>query len=197
MIEIPIRQDIGSSGCRWICLPKAEDLARSRSSRDEADIQVLHSLPRPLLDPYQDLTHLRLTSRFRKSNAPLIDYLTTKLAYLTILLDDARSKPMSSFPASSAAFVTFRDARTARLALKVLDNHPKRRLACKAQPAPNWVELLWPRLGLSVYRSEFVRGWVVFVGVWAFTLAWVSISPPSSRTMVIGESGLLPRSMIR
>jgi hypothetical protein len=135
----------------------------------------MHNLPRQLLDPYQALTHLSFTSRFRKTNAPLIDYLTTKLAYLTILLDDARAKPMSSYPASSAAFVTFRDARTARLALKVLENHPKRRLACHTQPAPDWAELLWPRLGLSVYRSEFVRGWVVFIGVWAFTLAWVSL----------------------
>lgn len=134
----------------------------------------MHNLPRELIDPYQALTHLSFTSRFRKTNAPLIDYLTTKLAYLTILLDDARAKSMSSYPASSAAFITFRDARTARLALKVLENHPKRRLACRAQPAPHWSELLWPRLGLSVYRSEFVRGWVVFVGVWAFTLAWVS-----------------------
>lgn len=136
--------------------------------------EVLHRLPRELLDPYQSLTHLPITSAFRKTNAPLIDYLTTKLAYLTLLLDEARSKPLEDFATSSAAFVTFRDARTARLALRVLNNHPKRSLACHTHPAPNWVEILWPRLGRSVYRSGFVRGWVVFLGVWAFTLAWVS-----------------------
>jgi hypothetical protein len=137
-----------------------------------AHIQVLHALPRELLDPYQSLTHL--TSLFRDQNAPLIDYLSTKLSYLTLLLDEARSKPLSSYAASSTAFVTFKDARTARLALKILDSHPKRSLACHTMPAPDWTNLLWPRLGKSVYRSEFVRGWVVYLGVWAFTLVWVS-----------------------
>jgi len=139
----------------------------------QVDDQVLHALPRELLDPYQALTHL--TSLFRDQNAPLIDYLTTKLSYLTLLLDEARSKPLSSYSASSTAFVTFRDARTARLALKILDSHPKRSLACHTMPAPDWTNLLWPRLGKSVYRSEFVRGWVVHLGVWAFTLAWVCV----------------------
>lgn len=103
----------------------------------------------------------------------MIDYLTTKLSYLTLRLDEARAKPLSSYSASSTAFVTFKDARTARLALKILDSHPKRSLACHTVPAPDWTELLWPRLAKSVYRSEFVRGWVVYIGVWAFTLVWV------------------------
>ncbi len=134
--------------------------------------QVLHALPRELLDPYQSLTHL--TSIFRDQNAPLVDYLTTKLSYLTVLLDDARSRPLSSYSTSSTAFVTFKDAKTARLALNILDSHPRRSLACHTTPAPDWTDLLWPRLGKSVYRSEFVRGWVVFFGVWIFTLIWVS-----------------------
>ena len=138
-----------------------------------ADCQVLHSLPRELLDPYQALTHLKVTSAFRKKNAPLVDYLTTKLSYLTALLDEARDKPLSSYPAASTAFVVLKDARTARLALKILDSHPKRALACHTLPAPDWTDLLWPRLGKSMYRSELVRGWVTFLAVWAFTLAWV------------------------
>ena len=133
--------------------------------------QVFHRLPKPLLDPYQALMHLPITAAFRKTNAPTIDYLTTKLAYLTMLLDEARSKPLEDFSSSSAAFVVFKDARTARYALRVLDNHPTRTLACHTQAAPNWVEVLWPRLGTSVYRSGIVKGWVVFLGVWAFTLA--------------------------
>ena len=52
---------------------------------------MLHSLPRELLDPYQSLTHLKATSVFRNQNAPLIDFLTTKLAYLTSLLDQLRA----------------------------------------------------------------------------------------------------------
>lgn len=107
-------------------------------------------------------------------NPPLIDYLTTKLSYLTHLLTESLSKPLESYATASTAFVTFRDAKTARLVLKILDSHPKRSLACKTVPAPDWTDLLWPRLGKSVYRSEFVRGWAVYLGVWAFTLAWVS-----------------------
>lgn len=110
----------------------------------------------------------------RKRNAPLIDYLTTKLVYLTMLLDEAREKDLSDYQAASTAFVIFKDARTARLALRILDSHPKRSLACHTEPAPDWTDLLWPRLGRSVYRSELVRSWVTFVAVWAFTLAWVS-----------------------
>ncbi|OCF73930.1 hypothetical protein I204_05778 [Kwoniella mangroviensis CBS 8886] len=132
---------------------------------------ALHSLPRECIDPYQSLTHL--TSLFRDQNAPLIDYLTTKLSYLTMLLDESRSRPLSSYTPSSAAFVTFKDAKTARLASKILDSHPKRSLACHAVPAPDWTDILWPRLGKSTYRSEFVRGWVVYLGVWAFTLVWI------------------------
>ncbi|WVF70906.1 hypothetical protein IAT40_005701 [Kwoniella sp. CBS 6097] len=132
---------------------------------------ALHTLPRELIDPYQSLTHL--TSLFRDENAPLIDYLSTKLEYLTMLLNEARSRPLHSYPASSAAFVTFKDAKTARLAHKILDNHPKRSLACHTTPAPDWTDILWPRLSRSVYKSEFVRGWIVHFGVWAFTLIWI------------------------
>ena len=126
-----------------------------------------------MLDPYQALTHLKVASIWRDKNAPLIDYLTTKLVYLTMLLDDARDKELDEYQAASTAFVSFKDARTARLALRILDNHPKRSLACHTLPAPDWTDLLWPRLGRSVYKSELIRSWVTFIGVWAFTLAWV------------------------
>ncbi|KAK4684446.1 calcium permeable stress-gated cation channel, partial [Tremellales sp. Uapishka_1] len=155
--------------------PFVDDTSTERGEGDNEDGEtvwdVLHSLPRELIDPYQSLTHV--SSLFRKSNAPLIDYLTTKLCYLTSLLNEARSKPLASYPAASTAFVTFKDAKTARLALKILDSHPRRSLACHTAPAPEWTDLLWPRLGKSVYRSEFVRGWVVSLGVWAFTLVWI------------------------
>jgi lipopolysaccharide export LptBFGC system permease protein LptF len=98
-----------------------------------------------------------------------------------MLLDDARDKDLEEYQAASTAFVSFKDARTARLALRILDNHPKRTLACHTLPAPDWTDLLWPRLGRSVYRSELVRSWVTFFAVWAFTLAWVCLSQQSSR----------------
>ncbi|OCF45349.1 hypothetical protein I317_00872 [Kwoniella heveanensis CBS 569] len=143
----------------------------SRPAKHATVWDALHSLPRELIDPYQSLTHL--TSLFRDENAPLIDYLSTKLEYLTMLLNEARSRPLDSYPASSAAFITFKDAKTARLAHKILDNHPKRSLACHTTPAPDWTDILWPRLSKSVYKSEFVRSWIVFFGVWAFTLIWI------------------------
>ncbi|EIW72492.1 hypothetical protein TREMEDRAFT_66911 [Tremella mesenterica DSM 1558] len=133
--------------------------------------EVLHSLPRELLDPYQALTHL--SSLFRKENAPLIDYLTTKLNYLTLLVDEARSKSLDAYPPSSTAFVTFKDASTARVALSILPGHPKRSLACHTCSAPDWTDLLWSRLAKSTYRASFVRGWIVFLGVWLFTLIWI------------------------
>ena len=92
-----------------------------------------------------------------------------------MLLDEACAEPLSSYAAASTAFVTFKDAKTARLALNVLDSHPKRSLACHTVPAPDWTDLLWPQLGKTVYRAEFVRKWVIYLGVWAFTLAWVSL----------------------
>ncbi|KAL7420668.1 hypothetical protein Q5752_004619 [Cryptotrichosporon argae] len=151
--------------------PYVGDAAVERGEGGQTVWDVLHSLPRELLDPYQSLTHL--TSLFRGQNAPIIDYLTTKLSYLTLLLDEARAKPLSTYQPSSSAFVTFKDAQTARLAVKLLDTHPKRSLACKSVPAPEWTDLLWPRLMKSVYRAAFVRGWAVYLGVWAFTLIWI------------------------
>lgn len=144
-----------------------------RGEGEQTVWDALHSLPRELLDPWQKLMHLKITSPLRKENAPQIDFLTTKLLFLTGLLDDARSKAMADYGSSSAAFVTFRDARTARLAAKILPVHPRRSLACNTAPAPDWTDILWPRLEKSVYKSSFVRGWVVFLAVWAFTLAWI------------------------
>nr|XP_018267046.1 uncharacterized protein I303_01029 [Kwoniella dejecticola CBS 10117]OBR89204.1 hypothetical protein I303_01029 [Kwoniella dejecticola CBS 10117] len=143
----------------------------SAGKMDTTVWDALHALPRELIDPYQSLTHI--TSLFRDQNAPLIDYLTTKLSYLTMLLDESRSRPLSDYSPSSAAFISFKDARTARLAAKILDSHPKRSLACHAVAAPDWTDILWHRLGKTTYRSEFVRGWVVYLGVWAFTLVWI------------------------
>ncbi|WWD17764.1 hypothetical protein CI109_102205 [Kwoniella shandongensis] len=144
---------------------------------------ALHGLPRELIDPFQSLTHL--TSLFRNQNAPLIDYLTTKLNYLTVLLEEAKNRPLESYPAASTAFVTFKDAKSARLAHKILDSHPKRSLACHTAHAPDWTDLLWPRLGKSVYRSEFVRGWAVYLGVWAFTLVWVASAITSLAPVIL------------
>lgn len=147
------------------------DTPSQKGQSDDTVWDVLHALPRELLDPYQALTHL--TSFMRKENAPLIDFLTTKLNYLTILLEEAKSKSIDCYAPSSTAFVTFKDAETARAALAYLESHPKRTLACHTTPAPDWTDLLWPRVSKSAYRSNYVRSWVVFLGVWAFTIVWI------------------------
>jgi len=108
-----------------------------------------------------------------------------------MLLDDARDKELEEYQAASTAFVSFKDARTARLVLRILDNHPKRSLACHTLPAPDWTDLLWPRLGRSVYRSELIRSWVTFFGVWAFTLAWVRYLGTSTLTTDLSRLILL------
>ncbi|ODN77902.1 hypothetical protein L202_05008 [Cryptococcus amylolentus CBS 6039] len=140
---------------------------------DDTIWDILHSVPRECLDPFQELTHSPIIAPFYKNNAPKIDYLTLKLNYITDLIDEAQSTPVEDYPAASTAFATFKDAKTARLALKILDSHPKRTLSCRTTAAPEWTDLLWPRLYKSAYRSEFVRGWVVNLGVWAFTLVWI------------------------
>nr|ODN96786.1 hypothetical protein L204_03495 [Cryptococcus depauperatus CBS 7855] len=154
-----------------ILVEKLSRFTEERPPQDETVWDALHSIPREYLDPYQELTYV--TSFFHKHNAPIIDYLTTKLSYLTMLLSEARSRPLDEYSAASTAFVTFIDAKTARLALKILDSHPKRAFACKAIAAPDWTNILWPRLSKSVYKAEFVRGWAVHIGVWAFTLIWI------------------------
>jgi hypothetical protein len=54
-----------------------------------------------------------------------------------------------------------------------MDSHPRRRLACDVSAAPDFRDLEWARLMRLTYRTEFVRGWVVALGVWAFTVVWI------------------------
>ena len=41
-----------------------------------------------------------------------------------------------------------------------------------SRPAADFRDLDWVRLMRNTYRTEFVRSWVVALGVWAFTVVW-------------------------
>lgn len=113
---------------------------------------VLYSLPRQSLDPYQPLVHLQ--ALFRNSTVPSIDYYTAKLGLLTQLITDARSRKVADYPPVSTAFVTFGDPKTARRACKYLAVHPSNPLACLVTPAPEYEDLDWTRIMKSTYRVE-------------------------------------------
>ena len=132
---------------------------------------VLHSLPRDYLDPYQPLTNVN--TLFRGATVPSIDYHTAKLGLLTSLINENRSRPLVDYTPASTAFVTFHNPRDALRAVKFLPCHPSNPLVCLVEMAPDWRDLDWDRVGKSTFTGEFIRDWVVKLGVWGFTLFWV------------------------
>ena len=132
---------------------------------------VLHSLPRDYLDPYQPLTNVK--TLFRGAMVPSIDYHTAKLGLITSLINENRSRPQVDYTPASTAFVTFHNPRDALRAVKFLPCHPDNPLACLVEMAPDWRDLDWERVGKSTFTGEFIRDWVVKLGVWGFTLFWV------------------------
>ncbi|GJJ10885.1 hypothetical protein Clacol_005113 [Clathrus columnatus] len=138
---------------------------------DQTIWEILHSLPRTYLDQYQPLTSLRRL--FRGKSVPAIDYYTTRLAYLTALIHDDKSRPIEDYHATSTAFVTFSNIGDARRAVKYLQTHPSNPLACLVVPAPDIRDLDWPRIMKSSFTGEFIKDWVIELGVWAFTLSWI------------------------
>ncbi|KJA17998.1 hypothetical protein HYPSUDRAFT_45721 [Hypholoma sublateritium FD-334 SS-4] len=133
--------------------------------------EALLSLPRTSLDAYQPLVNL--SHLFRGKVVPSIDYYTAKLNLLTSLITENRSKAASDFDAVSTAFVTFSDPSDARRACKYLAVHPNNPLACLVTMAPVYQDIDWIRVMKSTYRAEFVKDWVVNIGVWGFTLFWL------------------------
>lgn len=133
--------------------------------------EVLLSLPRRTLDPYQPLVNLR--TYFTDKLVPSIDYYTVKLNYTTSLIIEQRAKALEEFPATSTAFVTFADPKDARRACQYLAVHPSNPLACMVTMAPSYHDLDWHRLMKSSFEAEFIKDWVVNMGVWAFTIFWI------------------------
>lgn len=133
--------------------------------------EVLHNIPRHDLDAFQPL--IRLNSLFRGATVPAIDYYTTKLGLLTALINESRSKPTSGFLPASTAFVTFANPQDALKAIRLLPSHPKNPIACLVTPAPEFSDLDWSRLMTKTYTGEFLKDWVVDIGVWGFTCLWI------------------------
>lgn len=123
------------------------------------------------MDPYQPLTRKLGTSK--TVNAPLIDFLASKLKIITEAMEALKEKPITEFTASSSAFVTFKSGKLARRALKELSTHPLYAMGCRTQAAPDYSDLIWPRLNRSVFRADQVRGWVIAIALFFITLLWM------------------------
>ncbi|TFK52586.1 hypothetical protein OE88DRAFT_1678721 [Heliocybe sulcata] len=143
-----------------------------RGHKDEKTIwDALLSLPRSTLDAYQPLIHL--SALFRGKTVPSIDYYTAKLGLLTALITENRARALADYDPCSTAFVTFTNPDDARKACKYLAVHPENPLACMVTMAPSYEDIDWIRLMKSTFRAEFVKDWVVDVGVWMFTVFWL------------------------
>lgn len=133
--------------------------------------EALLSLPRSTLDAYQPLIHL--SALFRGRAVPAIDYYTAKLDILTSLITEKRAKAANGYESMSTAFITFADPADARKACKFLAVHPANPLHCFVTMAPAYEDLDWIRLMKPTFRVEFVKDWLVNLGVWGFTVFWV------------------------
>lgn len=113
---------------------------------------VLHSLPRRALDPYQPL--IRLRTLFHNTTVASIDYYNAKYALLTNLITEHRAKAVVDYDPVSTAFVTFADPRDARRACRYLAVNPDNPLACFVTMAPGYEDLDWTRVMKASYRVE-------------------------------------------
>ncbi|KAK7048413.1 CBM1 domain-containing protein [Favolaschia claudopus] len=132
---------------------------------------ALLSLPRSSLDAYQPL--INLSHLFRGKIVPSIDYYTAKFNLLTSFITENRAKAVADFDPVSTAFVTFADPADARRACNYLAVHPNNPLQCLITMAPAYQDLDWIRVMKSSYNGEFVKDWVVNIGVWGFTVFWL------------------------
>ncbi|KAJ7366938.1 hypothetical protein DFH08DRAFT_835992 [Mycena albidolilacea] len=133
--------------------------------------EALLSLPRSSLDAYQPL--INLSHLFRGKIVPSIDYYTAKFNLLTSFITENRAKAVTDYDPVSTAFVTFANPADARRACKYLAVHPNNPLQCLVTMAPAYQDLDWIRVMKSSYNGEFVKDWVVNLGVWTFTVFWL------------------------
>lgn len=114
--------------------------------------EALFSLPRSTLNSYQPLIYL--SALFRGRAVAAIDYYTTKVNFLTSLIEENRSRAVVDFEPVSTAFVTFANPDDARRACKYLAVHPKNPLACLVTMAPDYEDLDWVRVMKQTYKAE-------------------------------------------
>ncbi|KAK2465349.1 hypothetical protein APHAL10511_002703 [Amanita phalloides] len=150
----------------------------SRSS-SQSNSQVPHrtiwdallSLPRNTLDAYQPL--ISLNYAFAGQFVPKIDYYTIRLGRVSERIAEKRSKPTSDYEPVSTAFVTFAEPADARRACKYLAVHPENPLACLVTMAPAYEDLDWMCVMKPSFNTEFLKNWVIDIGVCTFTLFWL------------------------
>ncbi|KIY72425.1 DUF221-domain-containing protein [Cylindrobasidium torrendii FP15055 ss-10] len=166
-----LRQE-GSSDSDEAGEPRSTYPPTHEPKHNEATVwDALLSLPRSALDAYQPL--INLSHLFRGKTVPSIDYYTAKLNLLTSLITENRAKHASEYDPVSTAFVTFADPADARRACTHLAVHPDNPLTCLIQMAPEYQDIDWIRVMKSSFDAEFVKDWVVSLGVWAFTVFWL------------------------
>ncbi|KAH9936413.1 uncharacterized protein B0H18DRAFT_1091982 [Fomitopsis serialis] len=132
---------------------------------------ALLSLPRSTLEAYQPLT--RLSTLYRGQVVPTIDFYTAKLQLLSSVITEKRARAPGEYEPMSTAFVTFEDPADARRACKYLAVHPLNPLQCFVTMAPSYEDLDWNRLMKPTFQVEFVKDWLVNIGVWGFTVFWI------------------------
>ncbi|CAK5284161.1 unnamed protein product [Mycena citricolor] len=142
-----------------------------RHAQGQTIWDALLTLPRSSLDAYQPLVHL--SHLFRGKIVPSIDYYTAKFNLLSSFITENRAKSLADYDPVSTAFVTFADPEDARRACKYLAVHPNNPLTCLITMAPAYQDIDWIRVMKSSYNGEFVKDWVVNMGVWTFTIFWI------------------------
>ena len=136
-----------------------------RAKHQEGTVwDALLALPRSSLDAYQPL--VKLSHLFAGKLVPSIDYYTAKSNLLTSLITENRASAVSNYRPVSTAFVTFADPADSRKACKHLAVHPNNPLACLVTMAPMYQDIDWIQVMQSTYNVEFVKDWVVNIGVW-------------------------------
>ncbi|KIL63242.1 hypothetical protein M378DRAFT_80006 [Amanita muscaria Koide BX008] len=127
--------------------------------------EALLSLPRSCLKRHQP--------RASPYSYADIDILTARLEVLTSNITQHRAKAPEEYDPVSTAFVTFGEPIEARRACMYLAAHPNNPLACIVTMAPAYEDLDWMSVMKPSFINEFIKDWVVSIGIWGFTLFWL------------------------
>jgi len=107
------------------------------------------------LDIYQPLIYLEQV--FQNQIILSIDYWTTRLNYVTMLVKEHHDKSLISFEPVLTVFVTFSDPADTRRACRYLAAHLNNPLSCLVTKAPIYSNLDWMRAMKSLFRAEVCR----------------------------------------
>ncbi|KZV92098.1 hypothetical protein EXIGLDRAFT_749824 [Exidia glandulosa HHB12029] len=155
---------------------------------------VLLSLPREILVPYQPQTRTRhgalmllpfntvidavsswLHPHQRRwiEHLPTIDLAFSRLNMHTDKIEQFRARDIKTITPASSAFVTFKRWEDARRATRGLPHHPWRPLTCIVQQAPQYEDVDWRRIVKGKFPAQFLRDWIVAALIWLFQIFWL------------------------